>query len=57
MRHDPRQPITSAILKSMTEAEVIQYWRERQRANRADGKPFYETLIVPETGAVAATID
>lgn len=43
--------------KTMTEAQVIAFWRDRQRSNRGAGLHHYTHLVDPKTDEVVATID
>ena len=52
-----QKPLTSADIKRMSYDEIIEYWRQRQIADRDAGRPYYTTLIDPVTDEIAARID
>ena len=54
---DPMRPFTREMARKMTDTEVTEFWRERQRARRAAGCDHYATLVMTDTGEVVAAID
>ena len=56
-QYDPLQPFTREMGMTMTEAEVLEFWRARQRALRERGEPHFERVVDPMTDRVVTTID
>ena len=55
-----RKRLTLDDLKRMTEADIIEFWRQRQIEDRAAGRAHYTMLIDVHrdgTDTVVATID
>ena len=48
---------TADMAKTMTEQQIIEFWRSRERARRDQGLDHYETLINPATGKIVAKLE
>lgn len=48
---------TREMAMTMTQDEVLAFWREQQRERRDAGEPHYTTLVDPVTDETVTTID
>lgn len=46
--------LTPRQIRTMTEEQILAYWRSEQHRKRAAGEPHYDRLIDPVTGDVVA---
>lgn len=48
---------TREMFLTMSQEEVLAFWRDQQRERRDAGEPHYTTLIDPVTGETVTAID
>lgn len=56
MTNTTETKFTAAMARTMTAAEVVEFWRTRQQNRRDAGLDHYDTLIDPDTDEIVATI-